>query len=452
MQTTFACAGAMPLDPLGDAVAIYHLSVKTISRSAGRSATAAAAYRCGVAITDERTGEIHDYRRKGGVESATLILPTDAPSWAADRGALWNAAEQAETRKNSTVAREFEIALPSELSPDARQRLAHDFARELVARHGCAADVAIHAPGKDGDHRNHHAHILLTTRRLGCDGLGEKARELDSAKTGSALIAQWRERFAVLQNERLQEAGLSVQVDHRSLQAQGIDRAATRHLGPSATGIERRTGQPSRKRQDYQQEAREQLDRTRARQALERQEKAVDQAIQETQQALVQAQKTKAKPRLQDLPLADQAKAWDAALHRTAAARQEKAHRVAVKAGERWSRRDQTLQRLRAERPVEPDGMLAMFKRKAYQEAAQAWGQAQAKAQKLADQAQELRLRTAAAIDQAQGWAYARLKEAHPELHQRVQAHKEAERRQKIAQAMAQRQAKKQERGRGMQR
>ena len=124
-------------------MAIYHLSVKTISRSAGRSATAAAAYRAGVEIADERTGEIHDYRRKGGVESAELVLPAGAPEWAADRAALWNAAEQAEKRKNSTVAREFEIALPAELSPDERQRLARDFARELVERHGCVADVAI---------------------------------------------------------------------------------------------------------------------------------------------------------------------------------------------------------------------------------------------------------------------------------------------------------------------
>ncbi|WP_232467625.1 MobA/MobL family protein, partial [Burkholderia ubonensis] len=92
-------------------------------------------------ITDERTGEIHDYTRKGGVESAELVLPAGAPEWAADRAALWNAAEQAETRKNSTVAREFEIALPEELSPAERARLAHDFAREIVARHGCAADV-----------------------------------------------------------------------------------------------------------------------------------------------------------------------------------------------------------------------------------------------------------------------------------------------------------------------
>lgn len=252
-------------------MAIYHLSVKTISRSAGRSATAAAAYRAGVEIADERTGDIHDYTRKGGVESAALILPADAPTWASDRAALWNAAEQAETRKNSTVAREFEIALPAELSADERQRLAHDFAREIVERHGVAADVAIHAPGKEGDDRNHHAHILLTTRRLTPEGFTEKTRELDDQKTGPKLVTEWRERFANLQNERLYEAGLTVQVDHRSLEAQGIDREPTRHLGPAAVGFERRTGELSRKRLDYQQEAMERLVAARDAGELERQ-------------------------------------------------------------------------------------------------------------------------------------------------------------------------------------
>ena len=165
-------------------MAIYHLSVKTISRSAGRSATAAAAYRAGVEITDERTGEIHDYRRKGGVESAAVILPDNAPEWARDRCQLWNAAEQAETRKNSTVAREFEIALPAELSPAERERLAHDFTRELVERHGMAADVAIHAPGKEGDNRNHHAHILLTTRRLTPDGVVSEFGQQSTLRAG----------------------------------------------------------------------------------------------------------------------------------------------------------------------------------------------------------------------------------------------------------------------------
>jgi hypothetical protein len=260
-------------------VAIYHLSVKTISRSAGRSATAAAAYRAGVEITDERTGEIHDYTRKGGVESAELVLPAGAPEWAADRAALWNAAEQAETRKNSTVAREFEIALPEELSPAERARLARDFARELVERHGCAADVCIHAPGKDGDDRNHHAHILLTTRRLGPEGLTEKTRELDDQKTGSKLVTQWRERFAALTNERLRENGIEARVDHRTLEAQGIEREPTRHLGPAATGYERRTGEPSRKRQDFEQEAAERLARAREAGELERQGKEVERSI-----------------------------------------------------------------------------------------------------------------------------------------------------------------------------
>ncbi len=260
-------------------MAIYHLSVKTISRSAGRSATAAAAYRAGCEIADERTGEIHDYRRKGGVESTELVLPAGAPAWASNRAALWNAAEAAETRKNSTVAREFEIALPDALSPSERARLARDFARELVERHGCAADVCIHAPGREGDHRNHHAHILLTTRRLGPDGFTEKTRELDDKATGSKLVTAWRERFAQLQNARLAENDIEARVDHRSLAAQGTEREATRHLGPAASGYERRTGQPSAKRLHFEQDAAERLARAAQAGALERQSRQIDRTI-----------------------------------------------------------------------------------------------------------------------------------------------------------------------------
>jgi hypothetical protein len=225
------------------AMATYHLSAKTISRSHGRCATAAAAYRSGVRITDERTGVIHDYQRRTGVEATFLLLPASAPDWGRDRARLWNAAELAETRKNSTVAREFEIALPAELDAGERQRLAVDFARELVERHGCAADVAIHRPGRAGDSRNHHAHILLTTRRLTAAGFTEKTRELDDLKSGE--IGRWRARFAEVQNERLREAGVEARVDHRSLEAQVIDREATIHLGPAATALERR-GVPTR--------------------------------------------------------------------------------------------------------------------------------------------------------------------------------------------------------------
>ena len=259
-------------------MAIYHLFVKTIGRSAGRTATAAAAYRAAAEITDERTGEVHDYSRKRDVESATLILPEGAPEWASDRAALWNAAEQSETRKNSTVAREFEIALPSELSAEERRAMAHDFARAIVARHGCAADVAIHAPGREGDNRNHHAHILCTTRRLTPDGFGEKCRELDDRKTRE--VEGWRERFADLQNAHLERAGVAERVDHRSLKEQGIEREPTQHLGPAAVGYERRTGEPSDNRTRHAQQAAERLAQVELDQ-LERQNDAAADAIED---------------------------------------------------------------------------------------------------------------------------------------------------------------------------
>ena len=98
-------------------MAIYHLSIKTISRAAGRSATAAAAYRTGERITDERTGDRHDYRARRGVESTRLILPDSAPDWAHDRAALWNAAEQAETRKTQRSPANLNWPCPANSTP-----------------------------------------------------------------------------------------------------------------------------------------------------------------------------------------------------------------------------------------------------------------------------------------------------------------------------------------------
>lgn len=260
-------------------MAIYHLSVKAISRSAGRSATAAAAYRAGCKIADERTGEIHDYTRKRGVESADLVLPDGAPEWASHRPRLWNAAELAEKRKDACVAREFEVALPSELSPAERRRLAVDFAKDMANREGCAVDVAIHAPGREGDNRNFHAHILRTTRKVEADGLGAK---LDTEKAGRKRVDDLeavRTLWANLTNERLRENGIDAQVDHRSLKAQGIEREPTQHLGPAASGYERRTGEPSRKRQEFEREAAERLARAKAAGELERQSREADRSI-----------------------------------------------------------------------------------------------------------------------------------------------------------------------------
>ena len=211
-------------------MAIYHLSVKPVSRSLGRSATAAAAYRAGAEITDERTGQTHDYRRNGGVESADLVLPDNAPAWASDRSALWNAAELPEKRKDACVAREYEVALPSELLPEERRRLASDFARDMANREGCAVEVCIHAPGRGGDGRNHHAHLLRTTRKVEAEGLGAK---LDTEKAGRNRkqdLEAVRERWAELVNERLRQHGIEASIDHRSLEAQGLDRPPTQHL------------------------------------------------------------------------------------------------------------------------------------------------------------------------------------------------------------------------------
>lgn len=226
-------------------MAIYHMSVKPVSRSAGRSATAAAAYRAGSKIIDQRTGEIHDFTRKQGVLSASLVLPDTAGDWAKDRSTLWNAAEQAERRKDACVAREIVVALPSELNEVSRQELVLEFAKGMADSEGCAVDVCIHEPSTKGDDRNYHAHLLRTTRVVGADGLESK---LDTEKAGRSRkqdLEVLRERWATLTNDKLKSAGLSERVDHRTLEAQGIERQPTKHIGYAAMEFERRTGSKS---------------------------------------------------------------------------------------------------------------------------------------------------------------------------------------------------------------
>lgn len=226
-------------------MASYHCSIKPVSRGSGRSGTAAAAYRAGVCLKDERTGEVHDYTRKQGIEHTELVLPEGV---SLDREQLWNSAEKAEKRKDARVAREFEIALPAELMPEQRRELAMDFAKSIVDKYGVAADVSVHEPSRKGDQRNHHAHILITTRQISAQGLGEKA---DLEREDKALRAQGkpsgREQIAALRadwatrcNVALERAGYQERVSHKSLEAQGIDREPTTHLGPRATAMERR--------------------------------------------------------------------------------------------------------------------------------------------------------------------------------------------------------------------
>ncbi|MDU9006977.1 MobQ family relaxase [Sedimentitalea todarodis] len=235
-------------------MASYHLSVKTVKRSVGRTATAAAAYRAGERLSCEREGRVHDYTRKQGIEETFILVPAGAPAWAADRAGLWNAVEGRETRRNSVTAREWELALPSELSSEGRAALARGFAQALVDRYGIAADVALHAPHREGDQRNHHAHILTTTRVLASEGLTDKTRILDAAKTGGAEIADMRGLWAQMQNAALERDGLEARVDHRSLEdqreaaldrgeelvAMTLDRDPEIKLGPAASSMERK--------------------------------------------------------------------------------------------------------------------------------------------------------------------------------------------------------------------
>ena len=235
-------------------MASYHLSVKTIKRSAGRSVVAAAAYRAGERIECQREGRLHDYTRKQGIEETFIVAPEHAPAWARDRSALWNAAEASETRRNSVTGREWELALPSEIGAAERSQIVRDFAQELVGRYGVAVDVAIHAPHREGDQRNHHAHVLTTTRQLEPEGFTAKTRVLDSAKTGGVEIKQMRGVWAELQNRALERAGEIERVDHRSLEtrreaarergdalsADELDRDPELKLGPAANSMERR--------------------------------------------------------------------------------------------------------------------------------------------------------------------------------------------------------------------
>lgn len=232
-------------------MAIYHLSVKPVQRSKGRTAIAAAAYRSGVCLKDERTGEVYDYTRKQGVEHTELIFPSGVNM---NREELWNVAEVSEIRKDGTPSREYEIALPSELTSDARRELAREFGNMLAQKYGVAVDIAIHAPNRNGDQRNFHAHILATTRRFENGALSQKTdfdlsdrdRKKKGLGTRRAELESIRAEWAHMVNQALDKAKLHDRVTHKSHAARGLEMKPTSHLGPAATAMERRGIQTER--------------------------------------------------------------------------------------------------------------------------------------------------------------------------------------------------------------
>lgn len=241
-------------------IAIYHCSIKIISRGKGKSAVAAAAYRSGEKLTNQYDGIVHDYTRKGGVTHTEILLPSHAPPEFSDRFTLWNSVEKIEKAKNSQLAREIEIAIPKELSPEQQIELVRQYVNNNFISVGMCADFAIHDK-KDG---NPHAHIMLTMRPLEQDGQwGAKSKKeyitdengervkLKNGKYKTRKISTvdwneqdkaelWRSAWAELANKYLEQNSIDERIDHRSFARQGIDKIPSIHLGVAASQMERK--------------------------------------------------------------------------------------------------------------------------------------------------------------------------------------------------------------------
>ena len=244
----------------GDTIAIYHCSIKIVSRGKGKSAVAAAAYRSGEKLTNEWDGLTHDYTKKGGVVHSEILLPAHAPPAFSDRSTLWNSVELSEKSNNAQLAREVEIALPVELSREEQTRLVREYCSSQFVSKGMIADFNLHDTGGG----NPHAHILLTMRPLDEKGAwlpkskkeyvldenGEKirlpsgrykTRKVDLVDWNNRENAEvWRRAWADLANDFLAQNNRPERIDHRSYERQGIDQLPTVHVGVSATQMEKK--------------------------------------------------------------------------------------------------------------------------------------------------------------------------------------------------------------------
>jgi hypothetical protein len=207
-------------------LAIYHLHTKIIGRKAGRSAVAAAAYRAAEKIRNDYDGITHDYSRKSGVAHTEILLPESAPLEFTSRAALWNAVEQAEKRRDAQTAREIDVALPIEFDRKEQIEIMREYIQENFIARGMCADFAIHDKG-DG---NPHCHIMLSTRHVTPQGFGGKNRGWND----KSLLESWREKWADVCNGKFKRKGLEIRIDSRTLEAQGIGREPTIHVGLSA--------------------------------------------------------------------------------------------------------------------------------------------------------------------------------------------------------------------------
>ena len=224
-------------------MAIYHFSVKAISRSDGRSVVACAAYRSGEKLVCNYYGKEQDYTRKTGVEHTQIYAPENTRTELLNRQTLWNVVEKVENRKDSNLAREFEIAFPQELNAEQRKEMLNELCLELVKKHGVIVDAAIHAPhaSSGSEERNYHAHIMFTGRQidLGTGNFAKKRNRDFNKENSSETVSWWREEFASIANKHLEQAGYAATLDHRSYADQENGLEATTHEGPKATQLRR---------------------------------------------------------------------------------------------------------------------------------------------------------------------------------------------------------------------
>lgn len=221
-----------------------HSPVRIVSRSKGQSSTAASAYRSGTRIECERTGEIHDYTKKQGVEFETIMIPEDAPEDIDDRKSLWNSLEKRERRKDSQLARDIEISFPSEFSFEQRREAAFQIGAFLLDKYSTGVDACLHQPSRQGDQRNYHLHILIPTRSFE-DGDWKKIKDCPLEprfginKSKEELI-RLRQGIADTMNNIAARDNVPVYVEHLSFEKRGIDREPLKPMSKEAISLERK--------------------------------------------------------------------------------------------------------------------------------------------------------------------------------------------------------------------
>ncbi len=207
---------------------LFHLDCKVHSRSSGADVAKLMAYRGGSSMVSTRTGSRHTYSRKKEVTYSAVILPPTAPPEWRDRCVLADTIEAAETRKDSQLVREVEVAIPKELDFDQQIRLLHHFVTRTFVVHGMLASFDLHNKPS-----NPHCHILLTMRLATPTGFGPKITSWNNRN----LVEEWRKRWARACNAAMRLAGSTTRLDHRSYARRGLDIKPTVHLGTRREGF-----------------------------------------------------------------------------------------------------------------------------------------------------------------------------------------------------------------------